>query len=399
MASKHRQIPAILGVLIALSFFLAAPTACAALNYVKTTVTPNGLADGRFAVNDRGQVAWVGRVDGVDQIFRFSNGANTQITTNTAHSMSIDSLQINNLGQIAWSQYDYDPGGAGLNVNVYLYDGNTYKVLNDNQGQYGWYSQYPHLNNRGEVAWIQSYQQANDGWDVYLYSGNTVQRLTNDNDRQGPPRLNDNGWVTWAGDRRSVNDWDTRVYLYTGALPAPVIAYAAGKGSADPQINNLGQVAWVRYDSSTTPYYNIFVWDVTNTKITNLDATDYTGSYFCLNNNGQILWNWGDGINNQQLYLYGAGGTKKITDDALFYHYAYRLADNGWITWLQNQGQVAGDLYAYRNGSSYRLDTGVAGGGPYLNNLGQVAWGNYYPIFLASPVIATPGINSLLLLN
>ena len=32
--------------------------------------------DGRFAVNDRGQVAWVGNVAGVGQIFIYSNGQN-----------------------------------------------------------------------------------------------------------------------------------------------------------------------------------------------------------------------------------------------------------------------------------------------------------------------------------
>ena len=69
--------------------------------------------------------------------------------------MCIESLQINNQGQIAWSQYDYDTDDHGLNVNVYLYDGSTYKPLNNNQGQYNWYSQYPYLNNRGEVAWLE----------------------------------------------------------------------------------------------------------------------------------------------------------------------------------------------------------------------------------------------------
>ena len=86
--------------------------------------------------------------------------------------MSIDSLQINNLGQIAWSQFDYDANGSDLNVNVYLYDGSTYKQLNDNPGQYGWYSQYPHLNNRGEVAWLQGYRgNANDMGRVPLHRG------------------------------------------------------------------------------------------------------------------------------------------------------------------------------------------------------------------------------------
>ena len=81
-------------------------------------------------------------------------------------------------------------------------------------------------------------------------------------------------------------------------------------------------------------------------------------------------------------------GTKKITDDGNT-HYNYGLADDGWIIWMQNPGQMAGDIYAYRNGSSCLLDTGVGYEGHYINSRGQVAWGNC-PIFLASPAIASP---------
>ena len=77
------------------------------MSYHKTTVTSDGFrADGRFAVNDRGQVAWIGNVAGVGQVFLYRNGQNTQITANTDKNIGIESLQINNQGQIAWSQYD-----------------------------------------------------------------------------------------------------------------------------------------------------------------------------------------------------------------------------------------------------------------------------------------------------
>ena len=85
-----------------------------------------------------------------------------------------------------------------------------------------------------------------------------------------------------------------------------MIAYTPGQGHCfDPQINNLGQVAWRKIPAAR--YYNLYLWNGTNTKITNLDATNYDGlTPFFLNNNGQILWGWGDGSNNAQLYLYGA---------------------------------------------------------------------------------------------
>ena len=392
---RLRWVQGILCLVVSLGLANAAN----ALSYNKTTVTPPGqyLAPG-FAVNDRGQVAWVGNVAGVDQIFLYSNGENRQITDNVYQkNISIESLQINNQGQIAWSQYDYDDNG--LNVNVYLYDGNTYKPpLNDNQGQYYWYSRNPHLNNRGEVAWLQSYQPGapdNNLWDVYLYTGGGVTRLTNDLSGQGPPRLNDNGWVTWDGNRSEDWDWNSRIYLYKGASPPQVIAYTPGQNCSNPQINNQGQVAWINFNTNATPYYNIYLWNGTNTKITNLDTANFEGSAWSLNNNGQILWSYGGGFNFAQLYLYGAGGTKKITDDGDT-HYNYGLANNGWITWLQNQGQMAGDLYAYRNGSSCRLDTGVGYEGNFINSRGQVVW-EHGPIFLASPVLGSPAVNMLIL--
>jgi hypothetical protein len=396
MASKHRPIPAILCALVALTIFLAAPAAFAALNYVKTTVTPNGLADGNYAVNDRGQVAWVEGVLGDDQIFLYSNGQNTQITTNTANNKFITSLQINNLGQIAWSQYDYNPGGTGLNVNVYLYDGNSYKPLNNNQGQYGWYSLYPCLNNRGEVAWLQSYQPGapdNNAWDVYLYTGGGVTRLTDDKNQQGPPRLNDNGWVTWHGNRSQDWDWDNRVYLYDGAN-TQVIAYTPGQHCSAPQINNLGQVAWINWNSNATPYHNIYLWNGTNTKITNLNTNNYNGNPFVLNNTGQIAWCWAEGMTPRQVYLYN-NGVAQLTN-AAYDHTDIGLRDNGWLIWRLNNGQNLADIYVFQGGST----TLIAQGSDLpavINSKGQVVWASYYPIFLSSPVIAAPGINSLLL--
>ena len=251
---------------------------------------------------------------GVDQIFLYRNGQNTKITANIYNkNIGIESLQINNQGQIAWSQLDYNPNpdGTGLNQNVYLYDGSTYKPLNDNQGQYSWYSRYPCLNNRGEVAWLQSYQPGvpdNNLWDVYLYTGGGVTRLTNDLSQQGPPRLNDNGWVTWHGNRSQDWDNDNRIYLYNGAEPQ-VIAYTPGQHCSAPQINNLGQVAWRK---SSSPVYNLYLWNGTNTKITNLDATNYDGQApFSLNNNGQILWGWGDVRATTRSYIFMVPAARK----------------------------------------------------------------------------------------
>ncbi len=105
--SRLRWVQGILCLFVSLGLAHAAD---AQMSYHKTTVTADGLADGRFAVNGRGQVAWVGNAAGAGQIFLYSNGENRQITANILNINSgIESLQINNQSQIAWSQYDFNP--------------------------------------------------------------------------------------------------------------------------------------------------------------------------------------------------------------------------------------------------------------------------------------------------
>ncbi len=46
--------------------------------------------------------------------------------------------------------------------------------------------------------------------------------------------------------------------LYNGTFPAQVIAYTPGQHCSYPQINNLGQVAWINWNGNATPYSNIY---------------------------------------------------------------------------------------------------------------------------------------------
>jgi len=84
--SRLRWVQGILCFFVSLGL---ANAANAQMSYHKTTVTSDGLADGRFAVNDRGLVAWVGNVAGVGQIFLYRNGQNTQITATRNHSSTM----------------------------------------------------------------------------------------------------------------------------------------------------------------------------------------------------------------------------------------------------------------------------------------------------------------------
>lgn len=388
------------GVLVCLDFpahLFARPSSLRRDQLRKKTVTNNGLGDSSYAINDSGQVAWGGRVDGVEQIFLCRDGRNTQITANTPKSGGIASLQVNNLGQIAWSQQDYDSTGSNSNTNVYLYDGSSYQQLNDNHGEWDWQSLAPSLNNAGQVAWIQTYQNANEDWEVYLFTGSGLPtQLSDGTGRSWPPRLNDSGWVTWSGDRRKLDDWDTRVYLYSGALPAPPIAYRPGEGCTDPLINNQGQVAWKNIDADAN--YNLYLWNGTSTRITNLGTTNFDSlSPFALNNAGQIIWPWSKDLGVYQVYLYSGGAISQLTHDA-FDHYNCRLRENGWIAWTQETFDVLPQIYVYRQGSATLIAQGTIGP-PRLNSRGQVAWADGETIFLASPAPAPPAVISLLLLN
>ena len=54
-----------------------------------------------------------------------------------------------------------------------------------------------------------------------------------------------------------VSDWDNRVYLYTGSLPAQVIAYTPGE-LLPPADQQPGPGDLDKFDSYTTPYNNLY---------------------------------------------------------------------------------------------------------------------------------------------
>ena len=156
-------------------------------------------------------------------------------------------------------------------------------------------------------------------------------------------------------------------------------------------------MAWLSYNSTVPPpYYNIYLWNGTsNTKITNLGATNYNNNPFVLNNAGQIAWSWSV-QNPRQVYLYNNGVTQ-LTNEG-YDHVDVGLRDNGWLIWRLNNGSNLADIYVFHGGSTTWIALG-AELPAVLNSRGQVVWASYYPIFLDSPATALPSINGLLLAN
>lgn len=313
---------ALLSVLT-VSFFIQ-PAPVEALPFYGKVLVSNNTGEGRYSLNERGDVAYVGRdAQGREQIFLWRQGIPLQISNITDANLHfwLDSVKLNNQGQITWSILDYDDGSHG-NRNVYLYDGAMVRQLNDNQGQYGGASQHPTLNNKGQVAWAQNFLFQPPH--IYLYSGGTPVQLTSGENTYDWPVLNDLGWLVWWGKLAGSESY--KIFLYDGSGTRDV----TGWGSYDWQsLNNRG---WIMYRANSN---SIYLYDANTsqaTKITNNGETNYTSPPNYFNNDNQVLGACRKyDPERDVIYLYGLAGALQVTDPNTA---MYNLANGGWVAYV-----------------------------------------------------------------
>ena len=174
--STNNRLSCLLVVCFLLLIALNSP---ARANYAVKQITNNSWTYNP-KVNNRGMVVWVqSGTDFINQIYLYNNGTISQIS----HSITGSFLPgINDNGQITWWEFDE----ASNSYQVFLYDnGPITQISSNNNGNRieapNSYSQYPHINNKGEIAWI-----GLDGLclQVFLYSNGTVYKISH-NDEDG----------------------------------------------------------------------------------------------------------------------------------------------------------------------------------------------------------------------
>jgi hypothetical protein len=377
-----------------LVLFGLASAALALPQFDRVLINNNTRID-RYSLNQQGDLAYLGwDANGVPQIFLWRQGATVQITNYSvwfSHSL-IESVQLNNRGQIVWTILQTDE--IGSNRNVYLYDGITVKQLNDNQGKYGYTNINPSLNNQGQVAWV-------GGPHIYLYSDDNVTQITShatfvDN----YPVLNDLGTIIWW--RRDPEWWGTQILFYNGAGVLPLTGWDRYDWQS---INNRGWMMYNHWDLANNTK-NIYLVDPDTgnaTKITNNEgATNFNSPPTFLNNDNQVLGAWSKAPNQfNDIYLYSLTGVTEITFDENIPG-LYNLADGGWVAYTKPAG-VGGNLLVYHGGERLVLYPAQYNGArPRINSRGQVAWQvggapDVYKMYLSTPRGSLPGVGMLLL--
>jgi len=79
---------------------------------------------------------------------------------------------------------------AGNDSEIFFYNGTTIGQLTDNDN-HDW---TPQINNSGEVVW---YGYDGNDYEIFFYDGTTIIQLTDNDYNDVEPRVNDSGEVVW----------------------------------------------------------------------------------------------------------------------------------------------------------------------------------------------------------
>ena len=338
-----------------------------ALPMTNTAITSN--ATGLYAINDNGHVAYREVVGGDFQVFLFKDGASTQITNNASiggagGNSFIDYLAINNSDQIVWTQYDYS--ATPLQVHLFLYSNGAIKKIDTLMGASSNYCITPQINNNGAVVWRQynTDNGINNGSEIFLYDGAPV-RLTSDANKDEDPRINDNGHVVWTGDRRALDDWDTRVFLYDGSGTS-VAAYSAGSSSYAPQIDQDNSIVFIRLVSGAASLIH-----TKNGLETVIDTgTGFNVNYGFVANNGRVAYN----NKNNKIILFNGTDTQTISTSATPNRYP-SLNTLGHVAWVEaDAGDIGGRVMFYNGVSDTPVCSYTACSAPIINGADEIVW-------------------------
>jgi hypothetical protein len=191
------------------------------------------------------------------------------------------------------------------------------------------YERWPRINNCGQIVFSKVVDQSGTlVTEIFLYDNGQVNRITDNSVADAHPDVNDAGTIVWTHEADGFGGGTVARYENgTITLLAPGFT---------PVINNLGHVAWIRYNDQGC-------WDVDAAvffydRQTIQQITDYSTS------------NQGVSIND--------------LDDLVWTRYDFCV--NPWES----------DVMLYRGEVTTPLTTGeIEPRGPDLNNLGIAAWG------------------------
>jgi hypothetical protein len=233
---------------------------------------------------------------------------------------------------------------------------------------------------------------------IILYDGTGNTMLTSTYESHLNPQLADNGHAVWVARHSGVNTFSERLMLFDGSSIMPL-----SESAHTPQINNAGQVVWGEgvadnreiffYDGTTVIQLSdndhfdddarindsgavawrgngVWLYDGANT----IQITADAGFNVQLNNNGEVVWEAGDGTRNE-IFLYDGSGITQITDNDLKDHDP-QINDSGLVVWWgQTHADSDYEIFRYDDGEITQItDNDYTDWRPRINNSGQAVW-------------------------
>jgi hypothetical protein len=274
--------------------------------------------------------------------------------------------KINSKGEAAWAGNYYDSPG------LYLYSDGEVKTLTDNKDINNF-----DINELGQVVWSAS---TANGYNLFLYKSGVTTPITTDGNNNFDPSFNDKGdfvWNSYDGDK-------ARIKLCTAAGIISTIWTCPSYSSLNtvyifPQINDLGQVAWINYTIDNKD--NIYLYDgqanIVHTSDSFYTSYPYSEPLRSLNNKGDLVFSASDGI---WLKKSGAAAQKIAAPENR--DYRPRINDSGLVVYVGDNADYSTAIYLYGSTGPQKItSSGVC---PDINNQGQIIWTNTQGIYLYS---------------
>ena len=224
----------------------------------------------------------------------------------------------------------------------------------------------------------------NPGYDreIFYWDGTTIIQLTDNDEDDSSPQINDSGQMVW---RRKDDAGNTKdIFYYDGTTITKLTDNEYYIRSL--MINNRGEVVW---NNSSSPLFiivqngandsEIFIYD--GTAITQLTDNEYDDWYPQINNNGEVVWfNRGNTLDDGAILFYdGANITQLYTTIGGGYLYP-QINDSGDVVWYDRLYDYSvgnwDDELIYHDGIAMTqiTDNGYHDFGPRINNHGEMVW-------------------------
>lgn len=232
-------------------------------------------------------------------------------------------------GQIAFSAQT-----ASEPSEIFLYNGNeVIQITNNNYSDHG-----PNLSN-GEIFWRAYPNGVSSNTEFFHYKEGVTTQLTNTGWYKTLMDT-DNGQAVWSEDV----DSNSEIFYYDGT--SVVQLTDDDLMHRYPSIHN-GEIAWYTYDSAASSYY-IYHYNGTDViRLTDGSTMVMAPSIY----NGQIIWKAYDPATTKyELYLYDGNTISQLTDNTQTEN-SPAIHEN-IIAWLVHNGQGTAELYVYENGQT-----------------------------------------------